>query len=349
MLTVCSTAPMPGTAKYASRWRWWFQANVATRSPWRTPSLRSAPASWFVRAPNWKNVWRTQSPPAVRETISLRPNRLRPWRNMDCVVSGTSIMAKTLSLSPLPEEEGNLDPVAGHHVLAADVAPLRVGRLADIDGDGTARVETAAAGRVHRRGHITGQDDALALAFDPRVRDRHGREQGLGVGMGGMEIQLVPVGQLDHTAEVHHGHSVTDVAHDAQVVGDEQVRQLQLVLELFQQVDDLGLDRDVQGRDRLVGHDKGGVDRQGAGDANALALTARELVRVAVGEIGVKAAQAQQLLHARVLGFALGQLVDLQRLGHDAAHRHAWVERGVRVLEDHLHTAAHAAQALAAD
>src|SRR5919198_10596 len=37
----------------------------------------------------------------------------------------------------------------------------------------------------------------------------------------------------------------------------------------------------------------------------------------------------------------------LDRLADDVAHRHARVERGVRVLEDHLHPPAHAAHLLA--
>ena len=67
-----------------------------------------------------------------------------------------------------------------------------------------------------------------------------------------------------------------------QVVGDEQVGQVELGLQVLHQVDDLGPDRHVEGRDRLVGDDEVGLDRQGAGDADALALAAGELVRVAV-------------------------------------------------------------------
>ena len=35
---------------------------------------------------------------------------------------------------------------------------------------------------------------------------------------------------LDDLAEVHHRHAVADVLDDGQVVGDEQVRQAELVL-----------------------------------------------------------------------------------------------------------------------
>ena len=45
MLSVCSTAPMHGIAKYASRCSCVFQQNVPTRSPSATPSFVSAAAS----------------------------------------------------------------------------------------------------------------------------------------------------------------------------------------------------------------------------------------------------------------------------------------------------------------
>ena len=46
---------------------------------------------------------------------------------------------------------------------------------------------------------------------------------------------------------------------------------------------------------------------------------------------------------------AAGELVDDQRLADDAADAHARVQRGVRVLEDHLHLAAEEAQLVALD
>jgi len=72
-------------------------------------------------------------------------------------------------------------------------------------------------------------------------------------------------------------------------VGDEEVRQAELVLQVLHQVDDLRLDRDVERRHRLVRDDEVGLDRQRPRNADALTLPAGELVRVAVGVIGVQA------------------------------------------------------------
>jgi hypothetical protein len=71
------------------------------------------------------------------------------------------------------------------------------------------------------------------------------------------------------------------MAHHGEVVGDEQIGQPQALAQRLEQVDDLRLDRDVERRDRLVADDEVGLDRERAGDADALALAAAELVRVA--------------------------------------------------------------------
>ena len=62
---------------------------------------------------------------------------------------------------------------------------------------------------------------------------------------------------------------------------------LNLLLQVLQQVDHLRLDRDVERRHRLVADDQLGLDGERAGDADALALAAGELVRVAAHVVGV--------------------------------------------------------------
>ena len=83
-------------------------------------------------------------------------------------------------------------------------------------------------------------------------------------------------------------------------MGDEDDRQAELALEVAQQVEDLRLDRDVERRDRLVGDQQLGLERERAGDADPLALAAGELVRVAVVVLGVQPDRLHQLLHARL-------------------------------------------------
>ena len=128
---------------------------------------------------------------------------------------------------------------------------------------------------------------------------------------------------------------------------DEDVGQAQALLEIGQQVEDLGLDRHVQRGDRLVADDDLRARSQCAGDRQALALAARELVRVACLRVGGQPDQTQQLGYAGLALRAGERLVQQQRFSQHGACRHARVERAVGVLKHHLQPAAHAAQGLA--
>ena len=115
------------------------------------------------------------------------------------------------------------------------------------------------------------------------VGHRHGVEEALGVGVGRVVVHLDGRAQLDQLAQVHDPDGVGHVADHGQVVGDHDVgRGSPALLEVLHQVEDLGLDGDVEGRDRLVGHDQLGLEGQRPGQADPLALAAGELVGVAV-------------------------------------------------------------------
>ena len=160
-------------------------------------------------------------------------------------------------------------------------------------------------------------------------------------------VEVVRGLDLDDLAEVHDRDPVGDVADDGEVVGDEQVGQPEVRLEPLEQVDDLRLDRHVEGADRLVADDDLGLDGERPGDADALALAAAELVRIALDERGVETDQLEQLGDARLARLARREVVDAQRLGQDLADGLARVEARVRVLEDHLELPAAAPQVVA--
>ena len=91
--------------------------------------------------------------------------------------------------------------------------------------------------------------------------------------MEGHTIELWPFGKLNNLPQVHHRDPVGDMLHHTKVVGNEEVGQPKLILKLFQQIDDLSLDRDIERRDRLIADHKLGFDRECTGDTNTLALT----------------------------------------------------------------------------
>ena len=127
------------------------------------------------------------------------------------------------------------------------------------------------------------------------------------------------LGDLDDLAEIHDGDAVADVLDDREVVGDEQVGQAELALQVAQQVDHLRLHRDVEGGDRLVADDQARVQRQRAGDADPLALAAGEFVRVAVERVLPQADLEGELRDPLVELTAARDAVIDERLADDVA------------------------------
>ena len=86
---------------------------------------------------------------------------------------------------------------------------------------------------------------------------------------------------LDDAAEVHDRDVVRHVAHDGEVVGDEQHRQAAARrCSSPDQVEHGALDRDVERRGDLVGDEHLGAAGERAGHGDALPLATRELRRV---------------------------------------------------------------------
>src|SRR6266511_838571 len=220
---------------------------------------------------------------------------------------------------------------AGHRLPAA------------VDRAGAPRREAAPRRDVDRAWNLAAERHLAVLR--PRRRLRHRGEQRLRVGMERVGVEHLLRGELHEVAEVHHRDAIGDVVHDAQVVRDEQVRELDLLLEIVEEVEDLRLDRHVERAHRLVEHEAFRADRERARDADTLSLAAAELVRIAVEGVGGQADEVEELADALRLGRA--RAVDA--LADDPPHRVARVERRVRVLEHDLNLAAQAAKLTAGE
>ena len=202
-------------------------------------------------------------------------------------------------------------------------------------GDRAARMEPAPARYGERARRVAGEDDLAAGRLQLGIGHGDRRQQGDGVGVQRLPVQVVGGAELDEAAEVHHADAVGDVADDGEVVGDEHQREVEAILEVDEQVDDLRLDRHVERRDRLVGEDDVRLDGQRPGQTDALALAAGELVRVAVGGVGGKSDEAEQLVHPGGDVVAVDRAAARpagvhQRLGDQPAHAESRVEAGVR-------------------
>jgi hypothetical protein len=160
-----------------------------------------------------------------------------------------------------------------------------------------------------------------------RIRQRHSGEQCSRIGMQRLAVELLGAAELGKVAEIHHRDAVADVLDDREVVRDEQIGEPELLLQIHHQVDDLGLDRHVERRDRLVRDEEPRVGRERARDADALTLTARELVRVAEHLLAGQADLLEQPgdLLVTIVARELW-LMHPKRLGDDVADRPARVE-----------------------
>ena len=114
-------------------------------------------------------------------------------------------------------------------------------------------------------------------------------------------------------------------------------------LQLGDQLQDLRLGGDVERGGRLVGDQQHGIEHQRHGDHDALALAARELVRIGGDRCARARAASPRSRMAMIfaarspassLVWVSQHLVDLLAAGHDR------IERGHRLLEDHRHARA---------
>ena len=142
---------------------------------------------------------------------------------------------------------------------------------------------------------------------------------------------------LDDLPGVHHERVIGDLGHDAEVVRDQHHGQSAILVETFDQGQDLRLDRHVERRARLVGDQDLGLQRQRQCDHRALAHAARELVRVVAGpllRLG-NANRSQSLDRTFTRDPLRDLLVGADLLDDLLADPVNGVERRHRVLEDH--------------
>jgi hypothetical protein len=157
---------------------------------------------------------------------------------------------------------------------------------------------------------------------------------GLGIGEQGLDLALLDIG-----AVLHHADPIGHAGDDPHVVGDQHHGGVGLRHQLVHQVEDVGLDRDIQGRGRLVGDQQVGLAGHGGGDHHPLAHAAAQFVRILLqplGDIG-QPHLAQPI--GRLLpggGMAHAQVPD-QGLGDLVADPHVRGQRRQRVLENHGH------------
>src|SRR6266705_263057 len=110
--------------------------------------------------------------------------------------------------------------------------------------------------------------------------------------------QLLAGGEFNNFAEIHHCHRGTQVQDGCQVMRNEQIADTELLLEILQQIHNLGPDRDIERRYGLVEDNKARVQRQGPRNGDALPLAATEFVREEIDRAWPQTDEIQEFMDA---------------------------------------------------
>ena len=65
-------------------------------------------------------------------------------------------------------------------------------------------------------------------------------------------VEIIGIRNLTHFAEIHDGHAIADVFDNSKVVGNEDEGEAVFRFEILKHVENLGLDRHVERRHRLI-------------------------------------------------------------------------------------------------
>ena len=188
------------------------------------------------------------------------------WR---CYLNNTAI-----AIDVLPAVTGNLTSTVQHLI-------NRLNLTAFIGNIRAAGMETAAGWRARRVRQIPLQQ--RCVAFNARLHLWCRGDQCLGIRVQRGVKDLVDGRKFNDLPEIHDRHAVAHMANHRQAVGNDHHRQPELVLQAFQQIDDLRLDGNIQRRDGFIAKQQFWSRGQRARNADTLALAAGKLVRIAPG------------------------------------------------------------------
>jgi hypothetical protein len=142
---------------------------------------------------------------------------------------------------------------------------------------------------------------------------------------------------LDNLSGIHHGHPVTHLGDDAQVMGDEDEGHVGLALQVFEEAEILRLNRDIKRGCRLVGQQQARLAGDGNSPGHALAHATAHLMGEGRYALlwSANADLMQQLDDPCPYLSAPQAAMQPQGLRNLRPDRKGRVERCHRILEDH--------------
>ena len=100
---------------------------------------------------------------------------------------------------------------------------------------------------------------------------------------------------FDDFSPTQDDHLVADMLDDGKVMRNEQISDPQFRLQIRQQVDDLGLNTDIERADRFIADDERRFRREGPRDPDPLPLAAAEFVRKSPQKLGFQPDSSQEI------------------------------------------------------
>ena len=119
----------------------------------------------------------------------------------------------------------------------------------------TARVEGTAAGDIQPVRDLADNGERPGWRA-PRGRGRG--DQGGGIWVPGLTADGFSTANLDEFAQVHDANPITHMLDSGQVVADQEIGDAELSLQIFQEIENLRTDGDIEGGHRLVEDHQGG-------------------------------------------------------------------------------------------
>ena len=142
-------------------------------------------------------------------------------------------------------------------------------------------------GALRLQSTVSGSICPTSLSSGPLlggIGNGNGRQEAFRVSLLRVSQDVVTGPLLDELALVHDRDPVREHVDDGEVVADEETREFELILEFLQQIEKPSLNRDVERGGRLIGDEHRRAQCECAGNADALPLTTRELMRKTVAE-----------------------------------------------------------------
>ena len=141
-------------------------------------------------------------------------------------------------------------------MLRLNLAQYRIAFITNTGNRAVAALhETAGIRQVDRRGNFALDNLTLRLIL-AHDRQRNCRKQCLGVWMQRIFEQKISRCFFYHSAHIHNRNIIREIFYYGQIMGNEDIGQAQILLQLLEQVQNLRLNGNIQSGYRLITDDK---------------------------------------------------------------------------------------------